>query len=192
MMPNPTSEEEIAVITQQETEFAEFIQREKEEKQQENLKIPQPEMTQVDRVNMTQILTLAAQSTRDPNAKECIREGFESFIQNYDGKSPPFTVDENGDHWTWPDAILFILDHMSPSYSLIAIKRQISAGNVAFEDCDVGASAGRQFTNYVVTGVDNGIINKHDNSRNIFRDAKKTYKMVMCLVEKICNVLQLY
>lgn len=157
---------------------------------QMNPKIPPLEMTQAPRINMTRILSLVTQQCHSPKIKECIREGFESFMQNYDGTAPPFTIDENGDYWTWPDAVIFILDHMPPSYHMISIKRQLISGTINFETCDELISSGRQFTNCIVTGVDTDA-DAGNYDGDMIKDAKKTFDMFMSLVNSITRILRL-
>ncbi len=121
------------------------------------------------RINFTEICHALIRA--HVSAAEC-RRGFTAFAKEYGQRRMDDEIkhfinaatqrpaqivlcDAAGDYQLWPDAILFMLDHCTPSFDLLAVKKRIIRDEMFPPVADeMSAIAARGFANHVVTGVD--------------------------------------
>lgn len=131
----------------------------------------------MERVNFTAIAYIAQMESSDAKAHTQMREGFEMFIEHYKRDETPYTLDDNGNYWVWPDVALFILDHVTPTFKMVALKRRIFNGE---EFKDLEEHAARLLGRYIVTGVSDDN-NRNTVSNGMIRDSKKMIELAMQL-----------
>jgi hypothetical protein len=116
------------------------------------------------RINFT---TVAVGLLHANASRENCRRGFIAFSHLYSERQlvseatrgftpaePILITDSNGDYWLWADAIIFIIDHCTPSMELVSLKAKIARGELPSKHNDnANAICSRDFANFVVTGI---------------------------------------
>lgn len=103
------------------------------------------------RINFNTIATfVVTEIAANENTKNQMRAGFESYVNAIKFAKQPYTVDEDGNYMMQPAAVLYILDHVTPSLKLAELKRlimmnEINYDEIAYEKDDVAS--------YVITGI---------------------------------------
>jgi len=140
----------------------------------------------VERVNLTSIAYIVQMESIDLKAHVQMREGFEIFIEHYNREETPYTIDSSGNYWVWPDVALFIVDHVTPTFQIVSIKRKIITGDALNtpEGCCKSAAL---LCRYIVTGVSDGN-NKEPITGSMIRDSKKMVELVSQLVGVLSRV----
>jgi hypothetical protein len=134
----------------------------------------------VERVNLTSIAYMVQMKSHDSNAHTQMRDGFELYIEHYNREDTPYTIDANGNCWVWPDVALFIIDHVTPTFEIVSIKRNIITGTAvtASEECCKEASL---LIRYIVTGISNDN-NEEPVVEQHLKDVKNISRLVLELI----------
>jgi hypothetical protein len=142
-------------------------------------------VVKTERVNFTNIAIIVQRSACDDKASYQMRKGFESYIEHYSREEAPYILDVDGDYWVWPDVAMFIIDHVTPTFEIVAIKRRLSGGEVIANPFHRKAVVA--LSRYIATGVmRNDDPNKHNHS--VTGDVKYISEIVTQLIGNISRM----
>jgi hypothetical protein len=129
-------------------------------------------------INLTAIVEEVEASACDTMARAQLRDGFVLYLEHYIIDDNPYTIDVNGDYWVMPDVALFVIDHVTSNFKIVAIKKRLMTG-CRFMTPTV---EGRLLCRYIVTGVgESGIDTKTKDSADIVTQIVTIFNNVMKL-----------
>lgn len=101
-------------------------------------------------VNLTTIVQKVEDAANDTNARAQMRAGFVLYLEHYTNDDNPYGIDADGDYWVNMDVALFVIDHVTTNFEIVAIKKQIINEHFGHNESTV---VGRLLCRYIVTGV---------------------------------------